>query len=165
MKSLALLVVFLLLVACSPSQVSPTLLINPPTENPTSTELSGTGDPMKTFEPNLSNPYSPQAGDEQLMRANAYLDSSQINIMESYPIQIGLSLQGSLPTPCHLLRVDISQPDAKKRIQIDVYSIVDPDKICVQMLQAFDANISLGSFPTGHYSIWVNTEQVGEFDS
>ncbi|HBG75312.1 MAG: hypothetical protein A2X25_12315 [Chloroflexi bacterium GWB2_49_20] len=120
---------------------------------------------MIAFGTNLPNPYSPQAGDAKLSRANAFLDSSKINIMESYPVQISVYLQGSLPTPCHQLRVDIAQPDAEKRIQIEVFSVVDPNIICIQMLQAFDVNIPLGSFPTGLYSIWVNGTQIGEFDS
>lgn len=165
MRNLALLVGCILMVACSPAQVSLPLPDNLPTENPNSTPLSGTDESMKGLKTKIPNPYSPQTGDAKLSRANAFLDSSQINLMESYPVQINLYLQGSLPTPCHQLRVDIIQPDSEKRIHIDVFSVVDPNKICVQILQAFDANIPLGSFPTGHYSIWVNGSQVGEFDS
>lgn len=111
------------------------------------------------------NPYAPQPADNQLMRGNVYLDSIQLLSMESYPPQIALLLQGSLPTPCNHLRVAVSAPDAKNRIFIDVYSVIDPNQICIQVLAPLEVNIPLGSFPPGHYSVWVNGEKIGEFDS
>jgi hypothetical protein len=72
-------------------------------------------------------------------------------------------LQGALPTPCNQLRVIARSPDEQNRIQVDVYSVVDPSQVCAQVLEPLDANIGLGSFPTGHYSVWVNGEMVGEF--
>ena len=116
-------------------------------------------------QPANSNPYSPQPGDEALKRSGIFLDSTQVLILESFPVQIVLSLKGNLPDPCHQLRVVISQPDAQKRIAVDVYSVTDPDKVCVQVLAPLDANINLGSFPAGHYTVWVNGKQVGEFDA
>ena len=93
------------------------------------------------------------------------IDRSDLLIMESYPIQIALVLQGSLPTPCHQLRVIAKPPDEQNRIQVDVYSVVDPAMVCVQVIELFEVNIGLGSFPTGHYSVWVNEDLVGEFDA
>jgi hypothetical protein len=90
------------------------------------------------------------------------LDSTQINTMESYPLQFSLRIAGSLPNPCHQLRVNILPPDAQNRIQIEVYAVVDPGVMCTEVLQAFDVTIPLGSFPTGHYSIFVNGTLVGE---
>ena len=85
--------------------------------------------------------------------------------MESYPVQIMLALKGSLPTPCNQLRVVDNPPDKQNRIQVEVYSVLDPEQMCAQVLEPFEANIGLGSFPRGHYSVWVNGEMVGEFDS
>jgi len=86
-------------------------------------------------------------------------------VSKSHPPQIMLVLRGSLPTPCHHLRVAVNAPDAANRITIEVYSVVDPNRVCVQVLAPLDANIPLGSFAAGHYSVWVNGEQIGEFDS
>lgn len=81
-----------------------------------------------------------------------------------FSCRVGLR-QGSLPTPCNHLRVAVSAPNAKNRIFIDVYSVIDPNQICIQMLAPLEVNIPLGSFPPGHYSVWVNGEKIGEFDS
>jgi inhibitor of cysteine peptidase len=113
----------------------------------------------------INSDYLPQRGDGSLTRGNVLIDNSDLLIMESYPIQVALTLQGSLPTPCNQLRVIAKPPDEQNRIQVDVYSVIDPEQLCVQVLEPFEVNIGLGSFPIGHYSVWVNGEQIGEFDA
>ena len=113
----------------------------------------------------INSEYLPQREDGNLTQGNVFIDYSELSLMESDPIQVMLTLQGSLPSPCNQLRVIARAPDEQSQIQIDVYSVVDPDKACVQVLESFEANIGLGSFPTGYYSVWVNGEMVGEFDA
>ena len=74
-------------------------------------------------------------------------------------------LAGDLPTPCNQLRAKINPPDTENKIVVDVYSVVDPNQVCVQVLEPFEASIDLGAFPTGHYTVWVNGEMAGEFDT
>jgi len=112
-----------------------------------------------------SQPYAPQPGDSSRERGNAFVDSSELLVMESYPVRIMLVLEGNLPTPCNQLRVVANPPDEQNRLYIDVYSVSDPAETCIQVLDPFEANIGLGSFPSGHYSVWVNDEMTGEFDS
>ena len=38
-------------------------------------------------------------------------------------------------------------------------------EICMQVIEPFDVNIPLGSFPAGKYTLWVNGEIVAEFQS
>jgi len=111
----------------------------------------------------INSEYLPQRDDGNLTQSNAFIDHSELALMESDPIQVMLTLQGSLPTPCNQLRVIARPPDEQNQIQVEVYSVIDPDKVCVQVLEPFEANIGLGSFPTGHYSVWVNGEMVAEF--
>jgi hypothetical protein len=35
--------------------------------------------------------------------------------------------------------------------------------VCIQVLQAFESSINLGTYPDGTYTVWVNGELVGEF--
>lgn len=110
-------------------------------------------------------PFAPQPGDADLSRGQVFLNETDLLIRESFPPQIALILRGDLPTPCHELRADIQEPDSENKINVEAYSVVDPDQVCIQVLEPFEANIELGTFPSGHYTVWVNGEQVGEFDS
>jgi hypothetical protein len=107
----------------------------------------------------------PRPADSDLTRGAVYLDSIELLTMESFPLQFSLALAGNLPTPCDQLRVAVSPPDADNKIVVDVYSLSDPDAICAEVLKPFTATIPLGSFPSGHYTLWVNGEQVAEFDA
>lgn len=109
--------------------------------------------------------FIPSPADSNPLRGNVFLDSTELLTMESYPLQFMLVLKGSLPTPCHKLRVAVNPPDTQNKIVVDVYSVADPIAICVQMLEPFEESFPLGSFPAGHYTLWVNGEQISEFDS
>jgi hypothetical protein len=111
------------------------------------------------------NPYAPQPSDDKLTRGSAFMNSADLLLMESFPIQVAMILRGNLPTPCHNLRVIINRPDGNNNIDVAAYSVSDPSVICAQVLQSFDASIPLGSFPPGHYTVSVNGERVGEFDA
>ncbi len=113
------------------------------------------------------NPYAPQPGDSALARSKFFLNKEETSILslESYPLQFTVSLKGSLPTACHQPRIVVNPPDADNKIVLEAYSVVDPGKVCAQMVQPFEGNVPLGSFPPGHYSVWVNEEQIGEIDA
>jgi hypothetical protein len=121
--------------------------------------------PVNNLTPAPESPYAPQPGDDALQRGNAFVEATDILVLESFPLQFQLSLSGNLPTPCHELRIVVAEPDANANIAVDVYSVVDPSLICIQVLKAFQASINLGSFPTGHYTVTVNGEAAGEFDA
>lgn len=107
----------------------------------------------------------PQKGDKLLDKGTFFLDDAGLLLLESFPVQVNLMISGNLPTPCHQLRVSIAEPDAEKRIVVEVYTLVDPNIICIQVLEPYEATLPLGSFPGGHYSVWVNGILAGEFDS
>lgn len=115
--------------------------------------------------PAIVESYLPQQSDTQLKQGSVYLDSSEILTLESYPLQFTLHMKGSLPTPCHQLRVAVQQPNAQNQILIEVYSVVDPDKMCTQVLEPFEVTVPLGSYPAGKYTVLVNGEVIAEFQS
>jgi hypothetical protein len=90
-------------------------------------------------------------------------DSTQIIVKESDPMQVELIISGDLPTPCHELKWEISVPDENKAIHITVYSEIDIDENCAEMLESFEQRISLGEFENTGYLIWINDYKVGEF--
>jgi hypothetical protein len=134
------------------------------TPNPNTAVTSSPEENMSTNQPNL-NPFASKPGDEKLTRGHVYINTASLMIRESYPPQISLSIKGDLPTPCNKLRVKIAAPDQENKIRVDAYSLVDPDKVCIQVLEPFEEYIDLGTFSTGHYSVWVNNKMAGEFDS
>ena len=118
--------------------------------------------PAITQAPGAAQPWSPQPGDDKLQRGNVYLDSQQILTLESFPPQFMLELKGNLPTPCNKLRVKVNPPDANRQIQVEVYSLVDPVEICIQVLEAFQVSVPLKDLSSGAYKVLVNQQTVGE---
>ncbi len=161
-NSTLLLVLIFALSACAPGADEPVSSIpSYPNASYPNTSYPNPSDSI----PVEPNPHSPQATDASLTRGNAFLDFEEILTLESFPLQFMLHLTGSLPTPCNQLRVAVSPPDSENKVLVDVYSVSDPDKICMQVIEPFDVNIPLGSFPTGKYTLWVNGEIVAEFQS
>ena len=111
--------------------------------------------------------FEPQPGDASLTRDQVFLDlaNSKILVQEGLPIQASAQLVGNLSDPCHQLRVVVTPSDASNRINLDVYSVFDRSTACITVLKSFDATIPLGHFPSGHYSVYVNDQLLGEFDS
>ncbi|MBI2333294.1 MAG: hypothetical protein HYU84_14255 [Chloroflexi bacterium] len=110
-----------------------------------------------------SNDFMPNPADSALTRGEVFLEAKGLATLESYPVQFMLQLKGELPTPCHQLRIAVSPPDAGNKVNVDVYSVVNPAEICIQMLAPFEVAFPLGSYPAGKYSLWVNGEMVKEF--
>lgn len=146
-----------LLSACA----APAAPVEPSPDDPVSSPPDN-GYPAPVDEPVQ---FEPRDSDAELERGEVYLDSADVLVMESFPVQIMLSLTGNTPTPCHQVRLLANPPDADNNIPIEVYSVFDPEQVCIQVLQPFVANLNLGSFPTGSYTVLVNGEQIGEFES
>jgi hypothetical protein len=139
----------MLLAACAPSA-----------DNPDQPVISDAPTAPMKFDNTIPRPQ-----DKDLLQQNAYITSTDLLTMESFPLQFTLVINGDLPTPCNQLRVDVKEPDAENKIVVDVYSVIAADMMCTEVLQPFSENVSLGSFPTGHYTLWINGEKVAEFDA
>ena len=128
---------------------------SPQPENPDATAMpTGSAEPF--------NPYAPAKGDEALQRGPLFIDSQEMLVLESFPPQFRLHVKGSLPTPCHELRAVIDNPDEQNRIRVYLYSLVDPNTVCTQVLTPFDISLSLGNYASGTYTVFVNDEETGE---
>jgi hypothetical protein len=125
-----------------------------------------TGTPVP-LPPQGSNPFAPQPGDGGMMQSKVEIVPAGVVAIESMPPQFSVALAYRLPTPCNDLRVKIDPPDQSNRILLEIYSVAPKDKPCNMMELATpqQANISLGSFSGGSYTVWVNGVQVGSFNS
>jgi len=153
-----LMMTAVLLAACGRGEMVPP---PDPTRNPdTSVESPGVNPTQDSGE--SAGLYDPQPGDDALQRGNVYLDQASVLLMESFPPQVGVNLVGNLPTPCHNLRIAIDEPDEDNNIRLDVYTVTPTDLVCAEVLKPFEANLNLGSYPAGQYTILVNENQIGE---
>jgi hypothetical protein len=114
-----------------------------------------------------NNPYAPQAGDSALMAGDITVDSASVFLSKSQPPQLMVNFAYFQPTPCYQLRVEISGPDSENHINLKAYAVAEKDKVCTLMPLAtpLQASLNLGSFPSGHYIVFLNDTQIGAFDS
>ena len=75
-----------------------------------------------------------------------------------------LHLTGSTASPCHALQVDVAEADGNGRIAVEVYSLLNPNRVCAQVATSFEQEIPLRDLPSGSYTVWVNGQQVAAFD-
>jgi hypothetical protein len=185
--SIILLLFVIFLAGCAQPSLTPPIPVNPqPTSavvNPQPTSVNagtypapGNNAPLNPI-PTMNNPYpvgtppttpfSPAPGDEKLTRGNVFPDlaTSKLLVMETQPVQVVLHLIGSLPNPCYQLRAITTYDAAQKRVDVELYSLVSAGKICTEVLQPLDVSIPLGSFTGGKYTVYINGEQLGDFDS
>jgi hypothetical protein len=106
---------------------------------------------------------TPQPGAPQ-QEGPVYIDEVELIMLESYPVQVRLILRGSLPNPCSRLGWEVEQPDAQGRIQVRAYSVQESDLACIQVLAPLEDGIPLGAFTSGSFSVWLNGEQVADFE-
>lgn len=152
------------LAACDPASVPTRTSPSPADTDAPSLDDAVSTEPGQPAGPAAMPSYAPQPGDRSLTRGPVFLGKSELRIAESYPVQIFVGLKGSLPTPCHQLRVAVAKPDDQKRLKLDVYSVAKPDQVCIQVLHGFEQGVSLGGgFPSGTYTVWVNGQRIGEF--
>ena len=113
------------------------------------------------------NPYAPQPGDSELMTGDITVDSSSVTLAKSQPPQVMVNFAYFQPTPCYQLRLEVSGPDDQNQISLQAYAVAEKDKPCNLMALAtpLEASLDLGSFPSGHYTVTLNGDQIGEFDS
>ncbi len=90
-----------------------------------------------------------------------FVDSAEVLVAESWPIQVFLAVSGNLPTPCHRLMWQVDQ--GAGRIDVMLASVSDPKTNCIQVLEPFDLSIPLGSYSEGDWTVYLNGDEVGSF--
>lgn len=160
-----------LLTACATAQIQPATTDepkSPPTKVAVPSAIESLSAPVSNETPaaaeSTPSPLDPLPDEENMIRGEAFVESAEVILLESFPVQVNLAVKGTLPTPCHLLRAEVGEPDETGRIDVELYSLTEPGVVCIQMLQPFDTTIPLGSYPSGSYKVYVNGEEVGEFD-
>lgn len=122
--------------------------------------------PEQTKQPGMptlqAQPVPGKGSPTSTTRGNVFPDGYDVIGWDAKTGEMALNVTGMLPTPCHQIRFDVSQPDDANRIEINLYSTADPNKICAQVLSPFMIDIPLGVLSPGDYTIWVNGKLAGE---
>ena len=108
--------------------------------------------------------YAPRPGDEQMLEGNVYIDSMELLTLESFPPQFRLHITGSTPTPCHQLRVAVEEPNDVGKILVKIYSVSDPQAICIQVLAPFDISIPINVGVAGTFTVIANGQDLGTIE-
>lgn len=91
-----------------------------------------------------------------------FVETTDILLMESFPVQVALHLTGTLPTPCHQAVWEVE--DDGTTIAVRLASITEPDVLCAQVLEPFDISIPLGDFESGRRVVTLNGAAIGDFE-
>lgn len=112
------------------------------------------------------NIYIPKLEDVSLQIAGVTITS--VSLSESYeysPPRAILNILGYMPSVCNELRINILPPDENYRVFVEVYSLINKDINCDSVFQQFEANILLGYYSAGRYTVWINESLAGDFVS
>lgn len=97
------------------------------------------------------------AGSNQPSRGQAQVESVDVLIMESFPVQVSVVARGELPDVCTRIDEIISQQSGDT-FRIAITTFRQPDEMCAQVTAPFEQAVSLdvAGLPAGTYNVSVN---------
>lgn len=150
-KTIFLLLLFLALAACSPAGGEPGVSDTPATETPDLDEFVSSDDPTAT-------PVPVETIDPENAIVNeAQIETLDILILESFPVQVLVHVTGYLGDGCTALG-DIQTTQEGNTFLISITSLRPAGALCTQQLVSFDENIALDvvGLAAGTYTVSVN---------
>lgn len=148
---LPILLLILAFVACSPAGGEPAVSDNPATETPDMDAPVSSDDPTTT--PETEEPIEP----ENVVTGDAAVESIEIMIMESFPVQVSVHVTGYLGDGCTTLG-DITTKQDGETFSVHIFTERPADMMCTQQLVGFEENVALdvAGLPAGTYTVDVN---------
>jgi hypothetical protein len=92
---------------------------------------------------------------------NVFIDSVDVLILESFPVQVRAVIQGNLPDGCTEIRdVQVNRAEGSDRFEIAIVTHRDPELMCTEALVPFEETVSLDvdGLPAGSYTVEVQGE-------
>ena len=93
-------------------------------------------------------------GDSQPTRGQAVVDSIDVLIMESFPVQVSVTALGNLPDGCTQIDEVISQR-TDNAFRVAITTLRQPSAACTQALVPFEESVPLdvAGLPAGTYEV------------
>ena len=92
-----------------------------------------------------------------------YVDSVEVVIMESFPVQVNLSVSGNLSVPCvELLPAAVGRKENTFTVVL-AETVLGPAETCIAVLEPFSTSVSLDvrGLEAGTYVVNVNGVETG----
>lgn len=117
--------------------------------NSTSGDTAATPTAAPTAEPTLSS--------TEPTRGQAVVSSIDVQILESFPVQVNVVARGDLPDSCTQIDEIITQ-QADTAFRVAVTTLRQPAQLCTQAIVPFEQSIPLDvvGLPAGTYNVTVN---------
>ena len=99
---------------------------------------------------------TPLASDANNFRSYTLIESVDVVVMESFPMQINLVVTGTQPDGCQL-PVIVTQAREGNTVTVEIYRDMPMDMICTAVLVPYEDTIRLdGGFESGSYTFHIN---------
>lgn len=116
------------------------------------------GDSVAT--PTTGPTAEPTLGSMEPTRGQAVVNSIDVQILESFPVQVNVVARGDLPDSCTQIDEIITQ-QANDTFRVAVTTLRQPTPVCTQAIVPFEQSIPLDvvGLPAGTYNVTVNGVQ------
>ncbi|MCB0167043.1 MAG: hypothetical protein KDI79_22640 [Anaerolineae bacterium] len=135
----------------------------PAADSPSATEASpvaAAAIPTPVDEQTATSP----AGDNELIYAEAQVTSANVAILESFPVQVNLIVQGNFPDGCTTID-QVSQRQQDNTFFVNLITARPADAMCTQDIVPFEEIVALDvtGLEAGQYQVVVNEQPLATF--
>jgi inhibitor of cysteine peptidase len=83
------------------------------------------------------------------------VETIDVLLLESFPVQVMVQVQGYLPDPCYETQDPVIERDGN-RFVVEIIGKRETDAVCAQVIQPYEESINLGPVDPGDYTVEVN---------
>jgi hypothetical protein len=95
-------------------------------------------------------------GDENIIQSDTFIESVEVIVLESFPMQLHLVITGFQPEGCEF-PVIVEQQRAENTVNVHIYREVPADVMCPMVIIPYEETVVLdGGFEFGTFTIQVN---------
>lgn len=99
---------------------------------------------------------------EVIRKENAIIDEVQILIMESFPVQVSVHIEGQTRDGCTTVDETWSEQVDENTFEVHIVTVRPKDALCTEALVPFEVNVHLdvNGLPAGAYTVKVYDQTV-----